>query len=156
MVTAIVKWKDEYKEDFINLSIEWLEKYVRVEPADEEILYHPYESILNDGGMIFFAQQDGVNIGTVSMINMGGGAYELAKLAVTESFKGQHISDLLMETALAYAKEKDAKKVILFTNSNLIPAIGLYHKYGFVDIPVTDNEYEEADMKMELSLAAAK
>ena len=156
MGTAIVKWKDEYKEDFINLSIEWLEKYVRVEPADEEILYHPYESILNDGGMIFFAQQDGVNIGTVSMINMGSGDYELAKLAVTESFKGQHIGDLLMETALAYAKEKDAKKVILFTNSNLIPAIGLYRKYGFVDIPVTDNEYEEADMKMELSLAATK
>lgn len=156
MGTAIVKWKDEYKEDFINLSIEWLEKYVRVEPADEEILYHPYESILNDGGMIFFAQHDGVNIGTVSMINMGGGAYELAKLAVTEYFKGQHIGDLLMETAIDFAKECGGEKVILFTNSNLIPAIGLYRKYGFVDIPVTDNEYEEADMKMELSLAAAK
>ena len=29
MGTAIVKWKDEYKEDFINLSIEWLEKYLK-------------------------------------------------------------------------------------------------------------------------------
>lgn len=152
MDPIIVKWRDEYSDDFINLSIEWLEKYVRVEPADEEILYHPYESVLNDGGMIFFAQIDGVNVGTVSMINMGGGAYELAKLAVTESYKGRHIGDLLMETAVDYAKEKDAEKIILFTHSKLIPAVKLYRKFGFVDVPLIDNEYEESDMKMELPL----
>lgn len=152
MDPIIVKWRDEYSDDFINLSIEWLEKYVRVEPADEEILYHPYESVLNDGGMIFFAQIDGVNVGTVSMINMGGGAYELAKLAVTESYKGRHIGDLLMETAVDFAKEKDAEKIILFTHSKLIPAVKLYRKFGFVDVPLIDNEYEESDMKMELPL----
>lgn len=152
MGPIIVKWRDEYSEDFINLSIEWLKKYVRVEPADEEILYHPYESVLNDGGMIFFAQIDGVNVGTVSMINMGGGAYELAKLAVTESYKGRHIGDLLMETAVAFAKEKDAERIILFTHSKLIPAVKLYRKFGFVDVPLIDNEYEESDMKMELPL----
>ena len=35
MDPIIVKWRDEYSDDFINLSIEWLEKYVRVEPAEE-------------------------------------------------------------------------------------------------------------------------
>ena len=148
----IIPWEEKYAQDFIDLSIEWLEKYVRVEPADEEILYDPHGSILDDGGMIFFASRDGRNVGTVAMINMGGGQYELAKLAVTESCKGLHISDLLMEAAIGFARERHAKKIILFTNSRLIPAIHLYHKYGFIDVPLIDNEYEESDMKMELLL----
>ncbi len=28
----------------------------------------------------------------------------------------------------------------------------LYHKYGFAEVPLIDNEYEESDMKMELIL----
>ena len=40
MEIKIVKWEERYAQDFIDLSVEWLEKYVRVEPADEEILYH--------------------------------------------------------------------------------------------------------------------
>ena len=148
----IIPWKEEYAQDFIDLSVEWLEKYIRVEPADIEILYGPHGSILDDGGMIFFVNHDGVNVGTVAMINMGNDQYELAKLAVTESCKGQHISDLLMAAAIDFAHHNHAKKIILFTNSKLIPAIHLYHKYGFVDVPLVDNEYEESDMKMELIL----
>lgn len=148
----IIPWKEEYAQDFIDLSVEWLEKYIRVEPADIEILYDPHGSILDDGGMIFFVNRGGVNVGTVAMINMGNDQYELAKLAVTESCKGQHFSELLMDTAIGFARERHAKKIILFTNSKLIPAIHLYHKYGFVDVPLVDNEYEESDMKMELIL----
>lgn len=148
----IIQWDDKYAEDFISLSVEWLEKYVRVEPADIEILFNPYKTILDDGGMVFFANHEGTNVGTVAMINMGDGKYELAKLAVTESFKGQHISDLLMETALDFARKKKAERIILFTNSRLIPAIHLYRKYGFKEVQLIDNEYEESDMKMELYL----
>lgn len=148
----IVRWKEEYAQDFIDLSIEWLEKYVRVEPADEVILYDPHGAILDDGGMIFFANSEGRNVGTVAMIRMEEGVYELAKLAVTEAVKGLHIGDLLMEAAIGFAKDAHAKKIILFTNSKLIPAIHLYHKHGFLDVPLIDNEYEESDMKMELLL----
>ena len=41
MEIEIEKWKDKFAKDFIRLSVEWLEKYVRVEPADEALLYHP-------------------------------------------------------------------------------------------------------------------
>ena len=125
MEIEIEKWKDKFAKDFIRLSVEWLEKYVRVEPADEALLYHPHKTILDSGGMVFFARRNGENIGTVAMINMGDGVYELAKLAVTESCKGYHISDKLMEAAMAFAKEKRSTKIILFTNSGLLPAIHL-------------------------------
>lgn len=152
MKITIVAWNDSYAQDFISLSVEWLEKYVRVEPADEEILYHPHETILDNGGMIFFARCNDKNVGTAAIINMGNGCYELAKFAVTESYKGQHIGDMLIEKAISFACKKDAEKIILFTNSKLIPAIHLYRKYNFVDVPLIDNEYEESDMKMELVL----
>ena len=149
---TIIEWEDRFAQDFITLSTEWLEKYVRVEAADEEILYHPHESILNDGGMIFFANSKDVNVGTVSMIKQDGNTFELAKLAVTESCKGKHIGNMLMDRAISFAKEKGADTIILFTNSKLLPAIRLYEKYGFQRIPLIDNEYEEADIKMELRL----
>jgi len=60
--------------------------------------------------------------------------------------------DMLMYRAISFAKEKGADKIILFTNSKLLPAIRLYEKYGFQRIPLIDNEYEEADIKMELRL----
>ena len=148
----IIPWKEEYAQDFIDLSIEWLEKYDLLEPLDLKILHDPHGSILDGGGMIYFANRDGVNIGTVAMIDMGEDQYELAKLSVTGSCQGQHFSELLMDTAIGFARERHAKKIILFTNSRLIPAIHLYHKYGFVDVPLIDNEYEESDMKMELLL----
>ena len=148
----IIEWNDSFAQDFISLSTEWLEKYVRVEPADEEILYHPHKAILDNGGMIFFANSNGINVGTVSMIKLDDSNFELAKLAVTESYKGKHISNMLMDRAISFAKENSADKVILFTNSKLLPAIRLYEKYGFQHVPLIDNEYEEADIKMELPL----
>lgn len=149
----IIEWEDRFAQDFISLSEEWLRKYVRIEAADEKLLHHPHETILDLGGMIFFANLDGVNIGTVSMIKMSDSVFELAKLAVTEACKGRHIGDLLMERAISYAKENSVEKIILFTNSSLIPAIRLYNKYGFTEVPLVDNEYEESDIKMELRLA---
>ena len=150
MKIEIREWSPEYAQDYIDLSIEWLEKYVYVEPADVEILNNPEKIVLNKGGMIFFAAHEGVNVGTVTMIPMEEGVFELAKLAVTEDYKGNHISDMLMEAGIGYAREHHADKVILFTNSTLIPAIHLYHKFGFQDVPLIDNEYESSDMKMEL------
>ena len=148
---AICKWNDRFAADYIRLSVEWLEKYVRVEPADEAILYHPHEAVLDNGGMIFFALDGDTPIGTVSMIRMPDGCFELAKLAVTEGYKGQGISKLLMDAALDYARTEKCEKVILFTNRKLIPAIGLYRRYGFQEVPMVDNEYEESDMRMELN-----
>lgn len=148
-VIEIIEWNDCYANDFISLSIEWLEKYVSVEPADIEILYHPYETILNDGGMIFFAKYSNEIVGTVAMIKKEH-TFELAKLAVTEKYKGKKIGHLLMEKAILFAKNHQVDSIYLFTNHTLAPAIHLYKKFGFYEIPLIDNEYLESDMKMQL------
>ena len=148
----IVPWEEKYAGAYISLALEWLEKYVRVEPADLAIIHHPRENVLNGGGNIFFALLAGEAVGTVSMLKQSETEFELAKLAVTEKCKGMKISGQLMAAALAFAKEQGAEKVVLYTNKTLLPAIGLYKKCGFVEIPMGNNKYEEADMKMELAL----
>ena len=151
MIT-IREWREGDREAYVSLSVEWLEKYVCVEPADIEIFNDLHGIILDPGGMIWFACDGETPVGTVSMIPMGDGNYELAKLAVTESYKRQGIAEQLMETAIAFAREKQCDRVVLLTNSGLVPAIRLYEKYGFVEVPPTDNEYESADMEMILPL----
>lgn len=151
MEIKIVKWEDRFAKAYIDLSIEWLEKYVSVEPGDLEIIEHPYEAVLNNGGMIWFALLDNTPIGTVTMIKSND-SYEVAKLAVTEKYKKLGIGERLMKVVIEFARENGTKKIYLFTNHNLIPAINLYKKCGFVQIPLIDNKYIESDMKMELYL----
>lgn len=146
----IIEWEDKYAEQFKRLSLEWLEKYVSVEPADLEIINNPHRSILDKGGMIFFALCDGLIVGTVAMIRQNDGSFELAKLAVTEGYKGLKIGNLLMEKSLEFASQRKAITVFLYTNRRLLPAINLYEKFGFKEVPVAQNKYIEADMKMEL------
>lgn len=147
----IIPWEDKYAEDFISLSIEWLEKYVSVEPADLEIIHHPHQVILDKGGAIFFAKIGEEIVGTVAMMKMGE-TFELAKLAVTEAYKGLKIGSLLMKSAIAFARSKHVDSIYLLTNHTLLPALSLYKKYGFCEVPLIDNEYLESDMKMELVL----
>lgn len=151
MEIKIVKWEDRFAKAYIDLSIEWLEKYVSVEPGDLEIIEHPYEAVLNNGGMIWFALINNTAVGTVTMIKSND-SYEVAKLAVTEKYKKLGIGERLMKIAIEFARENGTKKIYLFTNHNLIPAINLYKKCGFVQIPLIDNKYIESDMKMELYL----
>jgi len=148
----IIKWNDKYSKDFIDISMEWLVKYDLLEDIDLEILNHPYENILYDGGMIFFARLGKDIAGTVSMMKMDEKSWEIVKLGVKEKYQGRGIGRKLMDTVMDFAYEKGAEKIVLFTNSKLATAIELYFKYGFKEIPMADNEYEEADKKMELYL----
>ncbi len=148
----VIEWEDKYSIDFMSLSIEWLEKYVFVEPSDLEILNHPHAVILDKGGNIFFAKYAGRIVGTVAMIKGDADTFELAKLAVSEEFKGLKIGNQLMEKCMQFAKKNGAKMIMLYTNHKLIPAIGLYKKYGFKKVTLEHNKYLESDMKMELVL----
>lgn len=145
-------YEEKYKKDLKELSYEWLEKYVSVEPEDIRILENPEEIIIKPGGEIIFARYQGEIVGTVSLIKVDEETFELAKLAVTEKAQGLKIGNQLMDKALEFAKSKDATKVILYTNRILTAAIVVYQKYGFVEIPMLENKYLESDLKMEKKL----
>lgn len=131
------------------LNLEWLKKYFKVEPKDEIVLSDPQGQIIDKGGMIFYAKYKDEIVGTVSLIKIDDTTFELSKMAVTDGVQGLGIGKKLVEHCLAFAKERNIQKLILYSNRKLEPAIHLYKKHGFVEIELENGIYERADIKME-------
>jgi putative acetyltransferase len=148
----IIDYSDEYANDFKQLNLEWLNKYNLAESHDLEIINDPKRTILNNGGYIYLAKEDNKIIGTAGLANEGNSVFELVKMAVAPAFQGRGISKILMDKCLNKARELKAKKIFLYSNSQLIIAIGLYKKYGFVHVDASNSPLVTADVKMELSL----
>lgn len=148
----IVNYTKENQNHFERLNKAWLNKFFEVEPLDESLLSQPEKFILNKGGHIFFVEYKGEIIGTVALIFVKQGVYELAKMAVDEVFQGLGAGKFLCSSAIEKAKKLNAEKLILFTNSKLQPAINIYRKLGFVAIPLDEQQFKRANIKMELCL----
>lgn len=151
MIT-IEKYKPEYQCYFEAFNKAWLEKYYVVEAIDEYVLTHPEEAILNEGGQILFAVYQGIVVGTVALRKVGDGVMEFTKMAVDERYQGLGAGKKLCEAAIALAQELKLQKLILYSQTQLETALGIYRKYGFVDKPIDGTKYKRADVYMEMEL----
>jgi N-acetylglutamate synthase-like GNAT family acetyltransferase len=151
MELTIVEYQSEYQPWFEKFNRDWIEKYFWMEPIDISVLQHPDEHIISKGGAILMARCDREMAGTVALKYVEPGVYEFTKMAVDEKFRGQHIGLLLSEAAIIKAKQLGARKIILYSNTLLAPAISMYRKIGFQEIPL-DAVYKRSDIKMELIL----
>lgn len=149
----IVPFDQSYCEDFARLNYEWIDRYFRIEEHDREMLDDPFAYIIEPGGEIFFAITDRMVVGTVAMIREGEERFELAKMAVSDDFKGKGIGDLLMTACIEHARRNRTSSIFLLSNNLLKPAIGLYRKHGFVETPLEAGiPYERVDIRMELAI----
>jgi ribosomal protein S18 acetylase RimI-like enzyme len=146
---VIIPFSSDLKEPIKTLNVEWLSKYFKIEPKDELVLSNPQEEIIDKGGMIFYAKYKDTIVGTVSLIKMNKTEFELSKMAVTDGFQGFGIGRKMMEHCIKVAEKNHIKKIIIYSNRRLIPAISLYKKFGFEEIPLEEGIYERADIKME-------
>lgn len=149
---SIFNYEKKYKDDFKKLNEEWLKKYFSVESEDEKILSST-EDIIKNGGEIFFAMYDNKVAGTCAVIKTNDSSFELAKMAVTEKYRGKQIGKKLALTAIGFAVSKRAKNIYLETSTKLTAAISLYKKLGFEQIPNDQpNKYKRPTIKMRLEL----
>ena len=149
----IINYESKYQPNFKRLNLEWLEKYNLTESHDLEILDDPDGTVIAGGGCIFLAMDGDSVIGTAGLWKENEKEYELVKMAVAPAYRGQGISKILLDCCLEEAKALKAYKIFLFSNSQLKTALGLYEKYGFCHVNVTNNPFLTADVKMELSLS---
>lgn len=153
MSLKIIPFKSQYATVFKELNLAWLERYFYVEPKDKEILEQCEAYIINRGGHIFFAEIEGELVGCFSFIPIDKGVYELGKMAVNDAFQGRKIGQQMMDYAINFAREQSWKKILLYSHRKLGPAIYIYRKYGFEEIPLEkDTPYERSNIKMELLL----
>lgn len=148
----IVPFEPKFAKDFAKLNYEWIEKLFKIEEHDRQILENPIESIIEPGGQIFVALIENEPVGTVALIKEGN-SFELAKMGVTNKNQGLKIGEKLMKACLQFTREVGINRIFLLSNRKLFPAITLYKKFGFKEIPLDPNNvYERANIQMELIL----
>lgn len=150
----IILYEDKYQPDFKKLNFEWLDKYNLAEVYDLEILEDPNGKIIDKGGYIFLAVEDGVVLGTAGLAKKTNEEYELIKMAVDPLSRGRGIGKLLLKHCLQIAKSSGVKKISLFSNSHLQTALKMHEQFGFAHVEITDSYLLTADVKMELSLSS--
>ena len=89
---------------FRRLNEDWINKYFVLEPSDRLVLEHPVSEILEPGGHIFMALNNGVPVGCCALLVMDENTFELAKMTVAEGYRGQGIGRELLQYAIKQAK----------------------------------------------------
>ncbi|MBL7870631.1 MAG: GNAT family N-acetyltransferase [Cyclobacteriaceae bacterium] len=147
----IIDYVPEHQPWFEKFNRDWIEKFFWMEPVDFDVLQNPEEHIISKGGFIFMAHYEKELVGTVALKYVRDGVYEFTKMAVTDKFQGMKVGKELSLAAIEKAKKLNAKKIILYSNTKLNPAMALYRKLGFIEIAL-DGPYKRSDIKMELIL----
>lgn len=149
----IINYRHEHQRHFENLNRAWIERFFWMEEQDRYVLENPEEAIIAKGGAILMASYDGEIAGTVALKKISSDVYEFTKMAVDERFRRRGIAEALSYASFEKASELGAKKVILYSNRILKPAIIMYHKLGFEEVEIEkDSGYERSDIKMEIRL----
>jgi GNAT superfamily N-acetyltransferase len=149
----IIDFTPAYQAAFRSLNHEWINQYFALEELDNQILDQPESYILAAGGHIFMARYEQEIVGTCALIKVSETVFELGKMAVTEKSRGRQIGQQLGQAAIRKATELGALTLVLYSHRSLIPALQLYRKLGFLEVPCPPNGYKRADIKMELALA---
>ena len=144
----IVKYKSEYRKYFENQNKDLLEKYSVIEKVNKDFLSHADDLILK-GGQIFFASHQNKMIGTVALIRIDEGIYDVDKMIVDEGFNGI-VEKKLFHTAFNEASKLNAKKLILYSDSYSVAAIDTFKNLAFEISQPHESKYGAAGSEMEL------
>jgi len=145
----IVDFEPAHAPAFKALNEAWISKFFVLESKDREVLDDPQGKILDKGGRIFMAMEDGHAVGCAALLRMTDGGYEVAKMTVSETLRGAGLGRQLMQRCIDVGAEMGATRLYLETNSSLVPALGLYRAMGFRDLAPADTPYVRADVFME-------
>ncbi|HSB94477.1 MAG TPA: GNAT family N-acetyltransferase [Flavitalea sp.] len=152
MTVEIINYNSRYRRQFREINLEWLDRYNLTESHDLEVLDDPQKTVLDPGGFIFLAVQNGDIVGSAALIPTTEGEFELAKMCVRPEWQGRGVSKLLLNKCIEQAQQVHARRIILYSNSKLQRAISLYERSGFKHVPVNDAPFTTADVKMEMEL----
>jgi ribosomal protein S18 acetylase RimI-like enzyme len=74
----------------------------------------------------------------------------MAKMAVKPAFRGLGAGAKLGRHLIKEAKKMGCTRLFLESNRELTPALTLYKKLGFVEVPIGETLYSRANYKAEM------
>jgi len=151
----IVEYQKHHQPYFEKFNRQWIEEYFVMELVDEYVLTNPEDAILKYRGAILMALYDEEVAGTVALRKVDNHTYEFTKMAVDEKFRRRGIAEAISFASFEKAKQLGAKKIILYSNTKNAAAIKLYEKLGFKYLPVENDVYKRANVKMIIEMEEA-
>ncbi|WP_414829070.1 GNAT family N-acetyltransferase [Alteromonas sp. H39] len=118
--------------DFERINREWIEAMFVLEPIDEQVIGDPQTFIIDRGGYIWFVANDAKEIvGTCALMKKANGVFELTKMGVCATARGNKVGEALLRYVLTKAPVIAFDTLFLLTNTRCEAAIHLYEKLGF-------------------------
>lgn len=145
----IIEYQPKYKDDFVRLNRAWIEKYFKMEQEDYDVLNNVNELIAK-GAMVFFAVENDTVLAAGMSMPLNNGDWEICKLAADENYRGNGAGSAVFKECMEYAVKQGAEKLIIVSNTILKPALHIYKKFGFKEIPMDKtHNYERGDIQLE-------
>ena len=116
---------------FAALNAEWIEDLHFLEESDKLMVAQP-EIYTQNGNHVFSAHIDGKVAGACALKLHPDGRYELTKMAVDGTYRGNGIGQHLMTAVEGYAKDElDLEYLFLLSNTKNAAALRLYARNGW-------------------------
>lgn len=103
----------------------------------------------------WIAEQDGSIIGSVMIVKKTAAVAKLRLLYVEPTARGLGLGGRLVQECIQFAREKNYRKITLWTNSMLLAARRIYERAGF-RLVATDGDYETWDLNLSSNNALHK
>ncbi len=131
---TILPYTDALAPVFHDISVAWIGDMFVLEDHDRDVLSHPREAIIDQGGAILFvAHPEHGIIGTGALMPTEPGVYELTKMGVRPEARGTGAGAFLLAALVERARDlPDLDTLYLLTSSRCEAAIHLYEKAGFL------------------------
>ena len=140
----------EYTEMLIEGDPE-VKEYLGIQNYDDEI-WHLEEKYGEPDGRLYLAYYGEELAGCVGLRKMDDEKCELKRLYVRPVFRGKHVGSALVDQLKSDAKKIGYSHMLLDTLTFLAPAIKLYEKLGFYEIPKYNNSPLEISVYMQMDL----
>lgn len=152
----IIEYEKKYKKDFIELNTAWVQRFFTLEQADLEVLEH-VDNLLEKGAMIYFAVEEEKVFATCMAMPLKDDVWEICKLAATGQYTGKGAGSGVFKACMNYAISHGAKKLTLISNRRLKPALHIYQKFGFQEVPLNKAfwGFDRADIEFELVVSGS-
>lgn len=140
---------------FRELNEQWISELFTIEAADKAVLDDPTGRVVDPGGAVLIARLGDTRVGCVAVLPIGGGVFELAKMAVSPAARNQGAGRRLITAAIDTARSLGAGSLFLGSSTKLPAAVHLYESAGFSHVPadrIGPMPYVRADVFMELRL----
>ncbi|MDR2837821.1 MAG: GNAT family N-acetyltransferase [Azonexus sp.] len=137
---------------FVRLNEQWITEHFSLEDADRALAANPGK-VIENGGFVFSLHDDGQVVGVCALFKESPERFQLARMAVEPSQRGQGHGRTLMARALEHAAAAGAKSVYLLSNTALEAAIALYKNFGFSTVSTGQHPvYARSNIVMERQL----